>query len=963
MENKNYRILNLEGAWFTKNDDVMEFNTTAKVKYKTKGGKYIEYIPNQDKLYSATMPYSLETYRAFTLYPNEVWKENGELYTSLFVNFKFKKDRFDYDGKDNVIKVNKKKLRIHVYTSIVKIDNIEYCFFKRGASKARTANVIFCKKDCYYKLIKPSLLGLKFEKGKEYNITSKEAYMSLIMSGIIGIINIKPENILIINDIESSSFSAKQTVTRRDEDGNIYQDENVFDVVNNITDGQALMDESIYQDNELLKEATCALLRNDFLKANACRTRLQEYYNQHNITKVWDMYMGWIDATKIKLIITPSSCKYLKFANQFNNEKECFLDWLNRIPKEFGVVKIDHIGNYGYSNRLSYQMVNSMNLNPEEVKILIQDELKYYKYLKDNTLATSADIRKMSREKKDINRNTRNQMAYFLDLLRTKNSEEMSSSDMVLSLLDKNIDFRFTKKFKDWKHDQLKQYLENIRFGKIRIKNSLYAIMISCPYEMLLATTYENNKINGCIMDGWECYCPRFKDGQELMAIRNPQINAGNIGCLINKYHDEYKWFGYNIDGRPVYDFVIFVNTYNVDLMNRLQGCDFDVDTVFINNDDLLVRKAKESQKWATPVNGIKGKSTDKIYNNKSLAKLDNYLGGSSMSIGKIVNKSAILNGYMYNAINKGYSKKYIEACYEASSTLSSFSQIAIDMAKKDFNGLSLTRKMNDLNYTYYINDDEKREQILKFEFDYKNLKIIDEDKYNEKAQEIIGTIKNGNNIKYKVAEKKMIVPYFFTYIAKDNDYRIPKYMDCGMDYLEKTLDEVSTKAIKTDKVNIKDLIVVQRNLSGSEYNTGNIDKSRIIIDNCQFILDKNKYDVKDRDKEKQEKSNYRYWAKKRAIKELKTLKLNEKTVYRIVIRSLGLDKKYKGKSIEKIDSGGNKLTYIDKDSNKEVVCTVREFKAMIKLTLTLLYYAYPENFIKCFKEKQEKINTKRFWI
>jgi hypothetical protein len=63
------------------------------------------------------------------------------------------------------------------------------------------------------------------------------------------------------------------------------------------------------------------------------------------------MYKGWIDADKIRLVITPNSCKYLKFADQFKNESECYLDWLSKIPEEFGVVKTDHVGNYRYSNR------------------------------------------------------------------------------------------------------------------------------------------------------------------------------------------------------------------------------------------------------------------------------------------------------------------------------------------------------------------------------------------------------------------------------------------------------------------------------------------------------------------------------------------------------------------------------------------------------------------------------------
>ena len=43
---------------------------------------------------------------------------------------------------------------------------------------------------------------------------------------------------------------------------------------------------------------------------------------------------------------------------------------------------------------------------------------------------------------------------------------------------------------------------------------------------------------------------------------------------------------------------------------------------------------------------------------------------------------------------------------------------------------------------------------------------------------------------KVLVHELKMIVPYFFKYTAQDNSFRIPTYMNCGMDYLEEILDE-----------------------------------------------------------------------------------------------------------------------------------------------------------------------------
>lgn len=220
MENiiKSYRILNLQGSWFnfteaTKGVKEFTLNTEGEITFKNKNDEEVKVKINENKLFSATMPYSLETYRAFNKFPEEMYIKDNEQYTKLFVNFKFTKNKIDDNKEDSKKKkIKKKRLRKLIYTSTVKIDNVEYCFFKRGASKARTANVIFCKKEYYDELFNSCLLGLKFEQGKEYDITSMQAYISLIMSGIIGTIRINKNEILIINDLQSPSFEAKQTV-------------------------------------------------------------------------------------------------------------------------------------------------------------------------------------------------------------------------------------------------------------------------------------------------------------------------------------------------------------------------------------------------------------------------------------------------------------------------------------------------------------------------------------------------------------------------------------------------------------------------------------------------------------------------------------------------------------------------------------------------------------------------------
>jgi hypothetical protein len=995
MNNKmvNYRILNLEGSWF----DLETLDNKDKVfTYKTGIRKYIkdgvekDFKVNANKLFTATMPSSLETYRAFKAYKDEVlnkelniasdneMQQGQDLYTKLFVNFKFSKDFWeDGEDEDNVKKIKKKRLRKLIYTSTVKIDDIEYCFFKRGASKARTSNVIFCKKEFCEKLLRPSMLGLKFEYGKEYDITSMQAYASLIMSGIIDIIKIPRDSILIIDDIYSKPFNAKQTVTKI-EDGKVYQDneggnDGQFEVVNNMSDGQILLDESIYLENESLSKATCALLRNDFFKGNAVRTRIQKYYSDNSIKKVWDKFRGWIDASKIKLVITPSACKYLKFSDQFETEKACFEDWLMRVPEEFGLVKIDHEGVYNFSNRLSYQMLNSMNLSKEEVRQLVDDDLKYLKLLKDNTLATSQDIRKMTAKNKKINRERRNEMSYFIDLVHSK-KDSLGTSSMLSALLDRNSNFRFTKKFKDWKNEQIQDYIENLRLGKIRIQNSIYAILVSCPYEMLLATTKQKNIIQESMMKGYECYCPSFatKKGDkdvELIGIRNPQINAGNIVKFTQKYHDEFKYFGYYEDDKARHFFVVFVNTWDCDLMNRGQGLDFDIDAMYLSDNELLVKKAQESQQWATPVNGIEGMKAKKKYCYKNLAELDSYLGGSTMAIGKIVNKSAIFNAYMYHAINNGYDESYINACFEASSMLSSCSQIAIDMAKKNFQGVSLTNIMNYINKQKYKDRNDEQHQILKFEFDIAT-KIVSDKDYDKKDDKCIKRVlykydmrnKTGYR-QYEIVERKMIVPYFFKYIAKDNAYRIPTKMDCAMDYLQEILDDFDTKAIKTNLIEIKDLVISQRELYGNDFSRSSIDNVRKIIDQCNRILNKNRYDSADGGEDTISKSNLRRYAKKLAINELKNLNLNEKTIYRIVIRALDSDVNYNGQDMYVLNNDSEEIEFTNKKGEKRKLM-VQEFKEMSMITLNLIYQAYSDIFLKCFEEnKMRKVKLNRFWI
>lgn len=888
MRKENTYILNLESAYIYKaqlEDENVGYDTKKKKKNKD-GEDTKESLFTRDVLYSATIPYSLETIRANKKYPDEWREENDKYYTDLFVNVNFTK-HYKINGKKEL---DVKKIRKHLYTEGFKINGIKYKMFKRGGSKARTASAIFVKENMYNELYDRCLLGLEFPVGDYCDLTSKNAYISLIMSGIIGTIDIKREEILIIDDVMGKEMKVKASVTERNLNNEIVvnQYEN-YPVQNNMTDGQGLLDESVFEENEIIKGHSVALLRNDFAKCAAFNTKLQQYYKENNITKVYDMYRGWVESKDIKLVITPSSCKFLKFADKFNSKKECYLHWWSKIDSNFGVVKTDHIGNYGYANRLSYQMINSLELNYDEVKEITQEEINYIKMLKNNCLIDSNTYHKNKKEREKITQ-LKNDMTYFMHYIGNNNLE-LSSGEMIGDLLSVNSDYRFTKAFKEYKKNQIDNYIKEVRTGKVRITNSLYSILFSCPYTMLKQTTQKEMVIES-ISHGWEVYCPRFDNYKELCMIRNPQINSGNIAHVTNIYHDEYKWFNLS-------DFIVVLNTYDVDVMNRLQGCDFDIDSALLIEQPIIVSKAKECMnKYYTPINAIKGETDLKRDTLEELAELDNYLGQSTRTIGQIVNKSAICNAYMWHHIANNRDKDLIQKLYDASSMLSSFSQIAIDMAKKSFmdnNGKRMSLLM-------------EMQKINKWKVKEKNILDFDEEilKDEEGKDKII---------------KKMVVPKFFGEIA-DNKFRTLKHLDCGMDYLQDVMDNELGKTLATKLIDVKDLLQSVKRLPGDQSRERQcknileiIVKCNKTVNWCKTLSCKEKYG---------EKARYTISrnAKKKAVKELQSININNKTIMLILKKTFGLKEE----------------------------STDKKFSDMTSLVLTLLYNTNPEYVLNCFK-------------
>ena len=136
------------------------------------------------------------------------------------------------------------EIRKDIYKSGFYCDGIHYVRYKRSAGSSRVGNCLFINEKLYSQMMKWSLCGLTIREGQAVDLAALEAYISLTLSSIIDTIQIRPENILVIEDYKS--VFKDHAVATRFVDGHLHSSPDEVEISNSIWDGQSLMDRSVF---------------------------------------------------------------------------------------------------------------------------------------------------------------------------------------------------------------------------------------------------------------------------------------------------------------------------------------------------------------------------------------------------------------------------------------------------------------------------------------------------------------------------------------------------------------------------------------------------------------------------------------------------------------------------------------------------------------------------------------------
>lgn len=409
----------------------------------------------------------------------------------------------------------------------------------RSTGKAKKGSCMFICDRLYKRAIDFLYMGIKLKK-KNAPIVEISAYAPLISSSIVGKIKINPKNILILKDVDRT-FKTNVVSVETDEDKHcIAKHLNDYMLKNTLFDGQALIESSIFPKwgNGYV------LLRQHFCKMAAFNTNIQSFFRDYFGDKYYsatvkDMFGNEHYVKDIELITTDNAMKWLKFGKTYDY-------WCDKVYENncmFGVVKTAHESKLGNVQRMSYQMVNSLDCSIMEQ--VTKESVDYVNRLKQDN----------------------EEFLKYLD----KNQNFSNDYEVLTALCNQNPDFTRSEYFRDRKRKIIENYVLNMKSGKL-LQNAENLVIVGSPYAMLLyATSGEESDVDnddtfyaekGTI----QCYTERFNSGEHLAFFRSPFNSKNNLTYLHNVYHKKLDKY-FNL-GRQI----IAVNMIGTDFQDRNNG-------------------------------------------------------------------------------------------------------------------------------------------------------------------------------------------------------------------------------------------------------------------------------------------------------------------------------------------------------------------------------------------------------
>lgn len=535
------------------------------------------------------------------------------------------------------------------------------------------------------------------------------------------------------------------------------------------------------KDDPDAKEHGMLLLRARFFKSCCFNANIQRWFTDNGITDVSQLN-GKTRAKRIediKLITTASSIKFLKFGK--------FDEWLDEIEPIFGVVKHEKPTHFfdGRMVQTHYQLLNTLQMTNDEVEKLVKPSLDYANMIKIDPAVLKHHIKYQYCTPDET---------YYNRTITSKN-------EIISKMLETTDCFSQTKLYRDFAKAILDSFKKNLRCGHILVHGN-YSVLCGNPIEMLMQSTGQFS--GNPIMEPNTVHSTYFADGEELLGSRSPHVTMGNVLVTKNVQHEEITRY---LNPTPE---IVYINSINENILERLSGADFDSDTIMLTNNEIMLQAAKRNyEHFPVPTKLVEATNLKRKYTNLDKADLD--IKTSVNKIGEIINLSQELNSILWDRLYHGASIEDVMELYCDIAQLDVMSNLEIDSAKRE-NPADNTLELKKLKEKYGMRDEKGRHiRPLFFQYvdEYKGYRdgyyIYIEEDGEYRKHDIVGTLKEANEIKAD-RENLSIEKGRMSYIEHET----------AMDYLEKAISRYQMSRWKSkDLLDFADCLIDSGTISG----------------------------------------------------------------------------------------------------------------------------------------------------
>ena len=497
-----------------------------------------------------------------------------------------------------------------------KVNGIEFKRFVGTTGGLKNNSVIFVSTEILNELNRRCECG----RNRELEVipAKYEAYKSLTCSASQKIC--EPNKILVVSDVITHYMTEVIDIDENDNGEPIVAYKNI-QATNTASDGFNLctydymkrVSESLGLD--YVTSGVC--LRNAYCKGMMYAFPIKEFCTEYAHSYfVKDIWGHTVDIREVDMILTENS---LKFWNSYTSA-ENYIKTYKHYGYGFRVTKI--IGNKLEDTRgLNYQYLQSYNFSDEDIEELCQPTIDY---LMGSLCGNYQDTLK------------------FLGLKEDDNPQETWEKALLLNSQMINDGYIITKLNK-----LIKKKIDEAKIGKL-ICNGNYQQLSGDPF-LLMQHICELEETG--LLKADECYSHYWQERQveDLVVFRSPMIGHNNIRKMKNIDNDNTNyWYQYMTN-------VFILNGFDSACM-ALSGADFDGDSVFSTNNNVLLRRYVH----LPAINCIQHKAQKKIITEQEIVQSN--LNGFGNSVGSITNRATAMIG-VQSRFDK-YSKEYKELEY-----------------------------------------------------------------------------------------------------------------------------------------------------------------------------------------------------------------------------------------------------------------------------------------------------------